>query len=544
MLAYTQPVSFDYELAVDHLAAGPAALEVSLWGSTSWPASPDHHVRVSLNGVEVADEVFDGRADHPIAAAIPAGVLHEGTNLVTVELPADLGVDFDLINLEAVTIRYPRSLVARDGALSFRGSGGRFDVAGLPGPDVVAYRLDAGGPVRLTGVTTAPGGGGWTASVPGTGGTAEYLVAAAGSLLYPGVSQARSVADITHGRAEYLVISHPTFLGSLDRLVQMHQAEGWKVKVVDVRDVYDQFAGGAVGPEAIRAYIAHAVASMHTEMVLLVGGDTYDYRGYLGNGSVSFIPTPYAATGPIIRFAPADSMYADLNGDLIPEVAIGRFPVRTVAELQSVIDKTFDYAAKDYRRTSVFAADLVESAASFSEESEDFALALGDGWDVTRAYMDWSQLFGARGQLIDSINDGVALTSFIGHSGPSAWTFSGLFNSADAAALTNAGRPTVVVQWGCWNTYHVEPAYNTLGHALLLSGDRGAAAVLGSATLLETSSAAALSEKLAPKIGLPGATLGEAVREAKKELATARPELLDVLLGWTLLGDPALVVEP
>jgi hypothetical protein len=39
-------------------------------------------------------------------------------------------------------------------------------------------------------------------------------------------------------------------------------------------------------------------------------------------------------------------------------------------------------------------------------------------------------------------------------------------------------------------------------------------------------------------------TIGEALRDAKLELAQTHPNLLDVLLGWSLLGDPALVIQP
>jgi hypothetical protein len=39
-------------------------------------------------------------------------------------------------------------------------------------------------------------------------------------------------------------------------------------------------------------------------------------------------------------------------------------------------------------------------------------------------------------------------------------------------------------------------------------------------------------------------TLGAALLDAKKELAKTHPELADVLIGWTLMGDPELVVEP
>ncbi|MCB0251752.1 MAG: hypothetical protein KDI07_24500, partial [Anaerolineae bacterium] len=111
-------------------------------------------------------------------------------------------------------------------------------------------------------------------------------------------------------------------------------------------------------------------------------------------------------------------------------------------------------------------------------------------------------------------------------------------------ALTNTDRPTVVTQWGCWNTYHVQPDYNTLGHTLLLSGDRGAAAVLGAATLTRASSDRALGQLVTPRLAQPGVSIGVAVQDAKATLATTQPDMTDVLLGWTLLGDPALIITP
>ena len=101
----------------------------------------------------------------------------------------------------------------------------------------------------------------------------------------------------------------------------------------------------------------------------------------------------------------------------------------------------------------------------------------------------------------------------------------------------------MVTQWGCWNNYHVTPSYNTLGHKLLLSGDRGAAAVLGAATLTEAHSEQKLGRLLFARLGRPGATLGGALVEAKRELAQTEPDLIDVILGWTLLGDPTMRID-
>ena len=115
-------------------------------------------------------------------------------------------------------------------------------------------------------------------------------------------------------------------------------------------------------------------------------------------------------------------------------------------------------------------------------------------------------------------------------------------NGTKVTKLTNEDKPSVVVQWGCWNTYFVSPSSNGMAHLFLLSGNQGAAAVLGSTGLTSITSDVALSSLLTPKLLVPGKTIGDAMQEAKRELATGE-YLVDVMLGWTLMGDPTLVVD-
>jgi len=548
MLAYSRAKSWSFGLDVDHLVPEGAGstLEVNLWGSTSWPETPDHHVRVLLNGAEVANETFDGRVARTIHADLPQGLVTEGRNIVTIELPADLGVTYDLTNLVDYRLTYPRALAARKDGLGFAGAGRVYQVSGFPSDQLVAYRLGSAGPTLLTGIRMAPGVDGLTVTVPGSGQAASYEVRPIESLATPGISALRPDVDISHGRADYLVISHPLFLDELGPLVRQHEAEGLTVRVVDVRDVYQQYGDGIVDPAAIRAYVAHAASKMGTHYVLLVGADTYDTADNYKLGSVSYIPTPYVQTDDLITFTPSDSLYGDIDGDNVQDVAVGRFPARTAADAASMVAKTLEYSAKDYGRTSVFAADAYDTArsVSFTADSESVIRVLPYNWNVERAYLDVLAVGEAHQRVLDAINRGVAITSFVGHSGPTLWTFSGLFSNTDAAALDNAGRPTVVLQWGCWNTYHVEPRFNTLGHAFMASGDRGAAAVLGSSTLLDTRSAELYAPYLMSRITVPGTTIGDAVVAAKQQLAQKEPGLLDIQLGWTVLGDPALTVEP
>ncbi|MFN2332897.1 MAG: C25 family cysteine peptidase, partial [Wenzhouxiangellaceae bacterium] len=220
----------------------------------------------------------------------------------------------------------------------------------------------------------------------------------------------------------------------------------------------------------------------------------------------------------------------------------GRLPVRSNAELAEVIAKTLDYASRSYHYNAVLAADKQEPNVSFTSGSEVFEAMLGENWSTTQAYLDREPVEAARDRLISAINQGVSLTSFVGHSSHTVWTFDGLFSSADIDQLGNYGRPTAVVQYGCWNSYHVIPSYNTLGHRFMLAEDRGAAVVVGSSTWTEATSGQQLGERLMPLLSQAGMTVGQALTYAKQDLAQTQPQRKDAILGWTILGDPAIVI--
>ncbi len=541
LFTYNQPSSWDFALQVDDYVPGvsPASLRLEIWGGSQFHTSPDHRLLAELNGEQVADASFDGVTDYYVNAQLPDGALTEGQNNLKITLPGDTGASWDIVNLESYSITYPRAFVARNNQLAFTATGEAFRVSGFSSPDIVVYRLINHVPTRIYHANIENDGAGYSINFAGSEFNATYLVYQANALHKPAITPAPLAQDITSGSADYLIISHPDFIDGLDALIQARTADGLTVKVVDVEQVYHQFGYGLFDPQGIKNYIRHAAQNMGTQYVLLVGGDTYDYHDYSGAGSFSFIPSIYHRAGSEIGYAPVDPLFADIDGDLLPDLALGRFPVRTAAELESVIDKTLVYADKDYSATAIFSADQ-----DFKNDSLSLTSPIDNSWDIQEAYLDDLGVASARSVLINAINTGVALTSFVGHSGPMNWTYAGLFSYTDAASLTNADRPTVVTQWGCWNTYYVDPLYNTLGHQFLLAGNRGAAAVMGSTTITMAYSEEALGELMTPYLTAQGVSIGQAMLNAKQDLAQTQPYLLDVLLGWTILGDPALVIHP
>ena len=203
------------------------------------------------------------------------------------------------------------------------------------------------------------------------------------SLLKPGIRSARPHTDITSGSAQYLMISHPDFRYGLGRLARAREADGLSVMVVDVEDIYAQFGGGIIDPEAIRSYIAYAVENLDTRYVLLVGGDTYDYLDRLGEGSISFIPSlicPNSSGSGL--YSPVTRCWRILMETWPRTFRLDGFPVRTSWELNSLIDKTLDYPEASHYGKAIFAADRDESRVSFAQESERMIEKLPGNWSV------------------------------------------------------------------------------------------------------------------------------------------------------------------
>ncbi len=583
LLTTGAPVHSDLEVPVSalHLNNEAAELEVVIWGGTDLPQSPDHAVTLDFNGTQLGRDVFDGVQLRQLNYSLPLNQLHAGDNQIGLSLNNDNGVSVDLIHVESWQLSYPRSHQMIDGALTYDSgdvpiSGGGNDVIFAHGFDQAeADKLSANAALLFT-LNNASNGvyriyqqgingqlsrqdfmqldGGClpvntsdcTLSFMGAP-NARIHVARVDTLKQPALSLPPVLQDIHSGSAQYLIIAHPDFINAdLQRLVNLRNLQR-TVDVIDVEQVYAQYSHYTRDAAAIHAYIRDAAALRSTDHVLLVGGDTYDYHNILGANSISHLPTLYAATDDLIQYAPVDAKYADIDGDDVPDLALGRLPVRNDQDLESLVDKILDYENRDYDGTALFAADGFDSAQnySFEQDAESMIQLLPEAWqqnigESRKAFIDVDGLGQARQKIIHAINDGVSLTNFVGHSGPNDWSFSRLFSNHNASALLNAQRPTIVSQWGCWNTYFVSPTENTLAHAFMLNRQGGAAAVLGASTLTQANSERALASEFLSRFTAQDLTLGEAVLLGKQALATQHPEMRDVILGWNILGDPAL----
>lgn len=541
-------------------------LEVVLWGGIDWPGSkPDHQVELYFNGQRVANERFDGVAQSILRVPV---ALATGNATVEVRLPRNTGFAADIVHIESIRLRYP-ALAQANGqrflGASLQGTawdsmfadafgdplpavrGGVLTVGGSVGPLRRAYRIEGGAAVEYAVADSDPVALDSVDFTP----RSELWVSAQSQLLTPTLSLISAPDELFGSQTDWLVISHGAFAPALPPLLARRASQGLSTRLVEVSAIYARYSAGNPDPAAIRSYIAAARASMGVRYVLLVGADTMDAPGYLNSGSVSFIPTPYVSTDLFVRYAPADPLLGDGNADGVPDLALGRLPVRTLAEAEEAVRKILSYETQPASGKFLLAAGPQDSNApqAFALASEAFSADLPQSWNLDRVYQDQLGLGAARQSLVRALNDGRSVVSYIGHSGPTRWTFDPLLdisqvlgNSSNPALpnlLPSANQP-IVMQFACWTTYFVSPAQNTMAQALLLSPGRGASAVLGATVLMEQRSHERMAGAMAGHL-LPGVRIGDAMLAAKAELANDAddPAGPDILLGQILLGDPA-----
>jgi hypothetical protein len=549
----SKSVNFDLE----GLVGGTADINVEVYGlRDTLTEENDHHIVAKVNGTEIGDEQFDGFTAHTMELEnVPVNATANDFTLYARSIST---VPFDAIGLNKVEVRYPRMASAKADYLEGFFSAAQAKASEFSDNTARVYRIEEdGGVTSILRTKRYPGAIGFNTD----GVAGNYVVVANGGYKklktdVDNVVPLNDNADISSGSAEYLIIANKAFMGSeLDELVELRSQE-YSVKVVDVDQVYGQYGNHLPSADAIQNYINFAAANLDTRFVVLVGSDTYDYKQHVTD-SVSFVPTRYVSTpggGLQVTQTPSDAVYGDLDNDNVPDIPVGRLSVRTSEELGFIVEKLRDYQEREeYAGRILIAGDKedVGNGISFTDDVNDMIAAIPSDWrsfvrSDFRALPDVDGDQAAHDKIINAINAGVAVTAYIGHSSQQVWarTNPKLLQTNEIAGFSNINKPTLVTQWGCWNAYFVDPAGNNMADVFLVNGLNGAATVLGASTLTTAAGERILGIELNKRMYNPGITIGEAVIQAKQAFAQVKPGGVDILLGWQIIGDPALKVNP
>lgn len=158
--------------------------------------------------------------------------------------------------------------------------------------------------------------------------------------------------------ADLIIVSHPRFAEQAERLAEHRRTfSGYRVKVVDLYQVYDEFNQGDKDPDAIRRFLQYADSNWGGEaapsFVILFGDANWDRNQRLdGSIMVDYIPS-FGVPSTDQKFVVA---YGDTT--LAPRQFIGRIPATSPEDARDYVDKIIRYDTQlpaEWNKKVVFA---------------------------------------------------------------------------------------------------------------------------------------------------------------------------------------------
>jgi hypothetical protein len=527
------------------LAPGSGTLTVALQGATDNATPGEHRAAVRVNGTLVGETQWQGIAPAVATFPVPDGVLLETGNQLEILGTIGGGAPFSFYFVDGFAAGYPRRFAAEGNALAFT-AGGNTNVTVSGFADPAVRLLDVSDPLRprwLTGAAVDAASGAWRASfVPSV--AVRYFAASQSALQTP-VARPWNEGDLLSGsnQADVLYIVPPGMEAEAERLADLRRSQGLQALVVRLDAVADLFGDGIATPHALQGFLgwAHWVWSVPPSYVVLVGEGTLDYRNLQGYGDSVMPPLLVQAEGGLF---PSDNRLADVDEDGRPDMAVGRIPVLTAAELGAWVDKILAYESSGepaWAGSALMLSDAPDGGASFLDDSERIAARLPAGLDVERIDLGAEDLASARARLFQGIADGASFVDYVGHGGLDRLSAGGLLTSEDVPALTNGERLPVLTAMTCTVNRFAVPGVPALGELLVKSPAGGAAAVWGPSGLAFHGESRQLAEALYGRAGGPG-RLGDWILGAMRDFVErgGDPHLLDI---YNLLGDPALLIR-
>ena len=247
----------------------------------------------------------------------------------------------------------------------------------------------------------------------------------------------------------------------------------------------------------------------------------------------------------------ADALYGDLNGDGVPEVAVGRLAVNTLAEADTVVAKIVNYdettRSQPWQKQALFVADNPDSAGNFPALSDEIIA----GYLPQRSRRDARRL-SARLSPHHSRSLTPVRSSLIGCRPAAGWCSTQatepsicgqsemLLTTADVPGLTNGARLPVVMVFNCLDGYFIYPSKQSLAETLQRRQGGGAVAAISPSGLGITPDQQNFRRILMTVLFKDGVRdLGTALTKTKRQYYdTYGP---NYLIGtMTLFGDPAM----
>lgn len=265
----------------------------------------------------------------------------------------------------------------------------------------------------------------------------------ADKVIYPSQIESREFIDfsLSENQGDFIFLSNKALNGvEINNYVNYRSSEAGGAHTVSqvwISELYDQFAQGIFGhPLAVRNFVNYAIDTWgQIPQHLLLVGKSLDYRHV-----VSQVPEDFYV--PTYGYPACDFLLTTRSpNENIPQLAVGRIPVRSPEQIQHYLDKVVEIENLSYNNCdleerswtkNVFHAVSGNNEAeanyfvSFLNELEPIIGASSMGGEVLRTLIQSGSQIETQEDLPGLMEDGIALISYMGHpttNGTIYWNF-------------------------------------------------------------------------------------------------------------------------
>jgi hypothetical protein len=370
------------------------------------------------------------------------------------------------------------------------------------------------------------------------------------------------------------IIAPDLFLPHLEDYEDYREAmDDISVSRVSVEQIMDEFSYGLYDPVAIREFLKYAYDNLQPApgIALLVGDGSHDFENNLNTATINYIP-PYihaldssSSDDNYVIFGEYGLLDSDTTypGNQGYDMMISRWPVRTLAEIETVVDKVKAYESSTsfgpWRTTITLVADDEFGAYStewrHTEQTEELQQTdrLPAAFRRNKVYL-WDYPFDANREkplvneeIIRGINEGTLLVNYVGHGNPDTWAHEHVFNrNTDLPQLHNGEKMPLFLTASCSIGFFDSPLREGMAEDLIRQSGGGGIGVISATRLVYSEDNAAFNRQIFEILfGSDELSICQALFTAKilRQYRTGFPRPIRNDRNYTYFGDPLVKLQ-
>ena len=393
--------------------------------------------------------------------------------------------------------------------------------------------------------------------------TDHYLLMAADDMIESLPVTPVTFTDYRDFNPDYLILTHKRLSQTLETGRDEIQAYaeyrhsvvggGHEVLVIDVEQLYHQFSYGVQRhPISIKNFTQHASAMWGDDLTLFIIGKGREYYNFRTKEQISDNSLPTMQV-PTFGYPGSDNLLLADRGSITPIFATGRIAANTPMEVRDYLDKVITYESSSVDRDNELwrkrvlhlsggSSDIQGVVFSFLDDLSEVITEGQVGADViTFQKTSTAPIQLAESQsIIDQINEGVSMITFLGHSAPGTFDFS----LEQPEEYDNEKVLPVLLSLGC-HSGNIHSEGIGLSEEFVLEQEKGSIAFIASSSSNYIDIQFLIGRLFYALMGGPlyNESIGKIVHEALNLSETlAEGDHLALIEQFTLHGDPALRV--